>query len=158
MLEDRLDIWTEPCDAICITTNGFVKVNGALVMGAGVAGQAQARYPAFPKIAGAAVKRHGNIVMAFHSDHLERNHFYDPPSNQWFITFPVKHKWFESADLELIEQSANQLMTMLSEPAFSSWKKVLLPRPGCGNGHLSWDQVKPVIQPILSDRVVVVTN
>jgi hypothetical protein len=32
---------------------------------------------------------------------------------------------------------------------------VLLPRPGCGNGHRTWDEVCPVIEPILDDRFTV---
>lgn len=169
MLEDICDLWTEPADARCITTNGFVKVNGALVMGAGVAGQAQARYPNFPKVAGNAVKTHGNIVMAFRNDELRKNaweeynrsmtHGKVPSQLEWFITFPVKHVWYDDADLALIKRSAEQLMTLIDEPAFRPiFKKILLPRPGCGNGRLTWEQVEPVISPILDDRVVVIRS
>jgi O-acetyl-ADP-ribose deacetylase (regulator of RNase III) len=158
MLEDVCDLFTEPADAKCITTNGYIKANGRLVMGAGVAGAAQARYPNFPKVAGEAVKQYGNIVHAFHSSTLRTNTMFEPSEDQWYVTFPVKHVWYEDADLDLIERSAGQLMDMLNEPAFKSWKKVLLPRPGCGNGRLTWGQVEPVIAPILDDRIVVVRS
>lgn len=169
MKEALLDLWTTPADAKCITTNGYVKVNGNLVMGAGVAGQAQARYPNFPKVAGRAVTQYGNIVHAFRSDQLRQNnwsrynrsmtHGSIPVDDEWFITFPVKHVWYENADLELIKRSAHQLMDLLNEPAFLPiFKTVLLPRPGCGNGHLTWEDVKPVIEPILDDRVTVITT
>lgn len=158
MLEDTVDLWTEPCDARCITTNGYVKGNGHLVMGAGVAGQAQERYPKFPKVAGDFVKQHGNHVVTFYGNwfidgfHIA-NYDKDP---FYFVTFPVKHVWYEDADLELIERSAKELMDVLDQ--FDNWQKVLLPRPGCGNGRLTWGQVEPVISPILDDRVVVIRS
>ncbi len=34
--------------------------------------------------------------------------------------------------------------------------KVYLVRPGCGNGQLKWEDVKPLIAPILDDRFIVV--
>lgn len=73
-----------------------------------------------------------------------------PPS---LVIFPVKHAWYEPADLDLIRQSAIELLTLT---AAQGWKTVLLPRPGCGNGQLTWDQVRPVIAPFLNDRFVVV--
>jgi len=168
MLEVQADLWDEVADAKCITTNGFVKANGELVMGAGVAGQAQARYPLFPKVAGQAVKENGNIVMPFRRDEITGKLYQwndsmikgkEPDNNEWFITFPVKHVWYDDADLELIERSAHQLMELVDHGAFQPiWKKVLLPRPGCGNGRLKWEDVKPVIEPILDDRIVVISK
>lgn len=166
MIEKVTDLWTEPCDARCITTNGFVKHNGHLVMGAGVAGQAQSRYGSFPKVAGNAVSHYGNNVHAFVFPNQGVGSRVDPHKtshgtfgSNWFISFPVKHKWYEEADLELIKRSAEQLIELLDEPAFSPlFKKVLLPLPGCGNGKLSWVDVKPVIEPILDDRVWVINN
>jgi hypothetical protein len=157
MIEKLANLWDEPCDARCITTNGFIKKNGSLVMGAGVAGQAQARYPNLPKIAGDFVQTYGNIVGIFTVEHLLGE--YKPwKEHEYFITFPVKHAWYEKADLALIERSAYELMAALNEPGFIAWKKVLLPLPGCGNGQLSWSDVKPVIAPILDDRVWVISN
>jgi len=37
MKEDKGDLWGYPADYRCVTTNGVVKPNGKLVMGAGVA-------------------------------------------------------------------------------------------------------------------------
>ena len=34
--------------------------------------------------------------------------------------------------------------------------KVYMARPGCGNGQLKWEDVKPLIAPILDDRFIVV--
>mgnify|MGYP001580901715 CR=1 FL=1 len=58
------------------------------------------------------------------------------------------------ADLELIKESASQLAVVAG--AYSN-KTFVLPRPGCGNGGLKWEDVKPVIEPILPDNVHVIT-
>jgi hypothetical protein len=145
MREDTVDIWTEPADAICITTNGFIKKNGSLVMGAGVAGQAQARYPGLPYYWGDCVFKWGQGIWAA-----------EMPDGKFLLSFPVKHNWYEEADLTLIERSAKQLQEYVDGNA--GFEKVLLPRPGCGNGRLTWAQVKPVIEPILDDRIVVVRS
>lgn len=121
---------------LAITTNGFVKMNGEAVMGRGIALQIKLRYPDMPMILGYLIKTNGNIVQ-----HLVSN----------FISFPVKHKWFEVADIELIKRSCKQLMELLQPN-----ETCLLPRPGCGNGKLDWSYVKPIIQDLLDDRVTIV--
>lgn len=145
MLEAQLNLWDEPADAKCITTNGFIKKNGAGVMGAGIAGQAQRRYPELPHILGLHLETNGNHVGVLRLPDVN-----DPT---YYVAFPVKHNWFEEADIELIERSAHELMALGKDMI---WHKILLPRPGCGNGRLVWDEVKPVIEPILDDRVIIV--
>jgi hypothetical protein len=116
----------------CITTNGFVKLTGECVMGKGVAFQAKYRFPNLPMELGARIKEDGNHVFTFSSYRL--------------ITFPVKHKWWELADLDLIKRSAEELYDYLD--AAGSIKRVYLPRPGCGNGMLTWKLVKPVLESV----------
>lgn len=80
------------------------------------------------------------------------------------VSFPVKPAlgpsgepgWKAPADLGIIERSARQLVTAADNSALN-WNTVLLPQPGTGNGRLKWEDVKPVIEPILDDRFVVVT-
>lgn len=130
-------------DVICITTNGTVKKNGKLVMGRGIARQAACRYPPLPALLGAHVTQHGNtpnIFLVFGTR---------------FYTFPVKHNWWEVANLTLIKQSATSLEIIAnSNPGYA----FVLPRPGCGNGQLEWVDVKPIIEPILPDNVHVITD
>ena len=40
MIEIKGSLFNEPCDAFCITTNGFIKKDGTCVMGRGCAKQA----------------------------------------------------------------------------------------------------------------------
>jgi hypothetical protein len=47
------------------------------------------------------------------------------------ITFPVKHTWWEAADLDLIERSARELLKMIEVKKIQ--EAIYLPRPGCGN-------------------------
>jgi len=54
----------------------------------------------------------------------------------------------------LIRQSARQLVEMADK---FGWGSVVLPRPGCGNGGLDWDDVRPILEAILDDRFTVVT-
>ena len=70
------------------------------------------------------------------------------------VSFPVKHNWFENADIKLIEQSANQLVKLADN---NNWNKILIPRPGCGNGNLKWSNVKPVLETIFDDRFHIVS-
>jgi hypothetical protein len=62
----------------------------------------------------------------------------------------------QTASLGLIAQSAEQLaeFATLRYPN----ERILLPRPGCGNGGLAWEQVRPVLIDVLPDNVVVVTK
>ena len=124
---------------VVITTNGIVRKDGACVMGRGVALQAAQRFPDLPFVLGAAIEVDGNHVHAFRDFRV--------------FSFPVKQHWIEPADPDLIQQSARQLW-------YAFWKmhldKVYLVRPGCGNGQLKWEDVKPLIAPILDDRFIVV--
>ncbi len=156
------DIWDladEVLDdvGICITTNGYVRKDGKAVMGRGIAKEAAGRFRWLPQTLAEHIKHNGNIVGCWGAD-------YDPTYDKsyFIISFPVKPiygsrgemGWQANADLNIIKQSAEDLM------AFPKWqipKTILLPRPGCGNGGLKWEQVKPVIEPILDDRVTVVT-
>lgn len=133
----------------CITTNGTVKANGEAVMGRGCAAEAKARIPGLARSLGNYLKEHGNRVMA-HATRGAGGIFYHPQ----LVFFPVKHQWFEHADLALIRRSAEQLSDMVTGTDYVA----VLPRPGCGNGHLRWEDVKPVIAPILPDNIWVISR
>ena len=112
-------------------------------MGRGVALQASQRYPGLALKIGQAVKLRGNRLHMMGS----------------LCTFPVKHEWHQKADKALIVQSARQLQILADacQKEIGPWRFVL-PRPGCGNGGLTWDEVRPLIEDILPDNVHVITN
>jgi hypothetical protein len=58
------------------------------------------------------------------------------------FSFPVKRKGHEIADMELIISSAHKLVELVELRGF---QKVFMPKPGCGNGKLLWEDVKPKI-------------
>ena len=123
---------------LALTTNGTLKKHKAAVMGRGIALQAKNKYRGLENEVGIRVYSQGNVVQKLNIDKL--------------IMFPVKHNWWECADLELIKRSCLQLLEVLDED-----ETCLLPRPGCGNGNLRWLQVKDAIKHILDDRVTIVT-
>ena len=130
-------------DYIVIPTNGTIKKNGELVMGRGLALQAKLRYPELPLFLGKLVSDFGN--------HLFRLDQYK------LLSFPVKDNWWEVASLELIEESTKQLAGSIGL-ASGIRGNIYLPRVGCGNGKLSWSQVKSILEKcLLDDRFIVVS-
>lgn len=138
------DIWdfAQKKDAvICITTNGVVNKVGRLVMGKGIALQAAYKRPDLPLILGEHVLRAGNIPLLLEDEGL--------------LSFPTKNHWRDDSDLTLIEQSAiigQRIAEARPELTF------YLPRPGCGNGHLRWEDVREIISTILSDSFIIVNK
>lgn len=147
MREVRGNVWdmAVPGDIICITTNGFVKKSGEAVMGRGIALEAVKRDPLVARSLGDAILSGGNHVVDIHQD----------PDFIW-LSYPVKHNWWEKADPALIVRSAHELVGYVhSIEQFSGF--VWLPRPGCGNGGLNWADVEPLIADLLDDQFVAVT-
>lgn len=157
MKEDYGDIWylAEEYDAVVITTNGYVRKDGKAVMGRGIAKEATEKYPNIDRWLGYNLKKYGNRVFL-----LPRP--WEQNGTLPLFTFPVKPEygpngemgWKAKADIELIAKSAHELVGMINGYHFHN---IILPRPGCGNGGLKWEDVKPVIEPILDDRFTVVT-
>lgn len=151
MREDTGNLWTYPADAIVITTNGFVKNNGEAVMGRGCAREAAIKWPYFPRALGNAIKEQGNIVFSWGLQEVNEEN--EQTNLIELITMPVKHHWREKADIELIKESAKELVEIVDLWGF---KTVVMPRPGCGNGQLLWEDVKPILEKILDDRFIAI--
>lgn len=147
MREVSGNLWSGPgdVDALVITTNGFVKKDGRCVMGAGVAKQARDMFPGIDFELGQAIKLEGNHVYPLI--------YHDLYPKVTIVSFPVKHHWKQRADLQLIERSACELRRLADD---KHWHKVGLVRPGCGNGQLGWEDVRPVLERHLDDRFIVV--
>jgi len=124
---------------LLITTNGYVKKDGTGVMGRGCALEAAERYPDLPRYLGLSIKRRGNVVSLLQPG---------------LYSFPVKHKWDEAADIKLIKQSVVKLKEMAEK---HPERRYVLPRPGCGNGRLRYEDVRPLLK-TLPDNVLVITK
>lgn len=140
-------------EALCVTTNGIVKSDGHAVMGAGIAKQANDMLHLSEKLGG-YIKQYGN--RAFNLGVYQRDYINQPLVHFTVFSFPTKHHYKEDSDINLICQSAEQLVEMCNK--FGIHKCYLTP-PGCGCGHLNWEQtVKPWLSMILDDRFIVVDS
>lgn len=169
------NLWDQPSrkdvDAICITTNGFVKTNGEAVMGRGCAKEYAERVPNAPAVLGKAVLEGGNVPTVL---------THDPDTETTVVSFPVKpvgdrvradkgnvvkhmrHRlkagdwvpgWACTADLRIIAMSAIELSKLATR---HRWNKVVIPRPGAGFGELEWSTVKHRLEQLLDDRFEII--
>lgn len=152
MIEKTGDLFTQNCDAICITTNGDLRKNGSGIMGAGIARQARNKWPELEETLGRLIHFHGNktnILM-----HHERSELKNPPPYS-ILCLPTKNSWRSPSDLDLIRNSLQRLVYITTQ---RNWTRVCLTRPGCGLGGLNWEtQVKSLCSSLLDDRFVIVT-
>src|SRR4051812_14213950 len=111
------DLWQVPADWRVVTTNGVVKADGSLVMGAGVALEAARRFPDVPLRWGRWTRQYGSRVFLDRSAGL--------------VAFPTKTDWRRPSPLELVELSTRQLVAIADKFALDC---VVLPFVGCGNG------------------------
>lgn len=146
MIEISGNIWNAEYHPRVITTNGTINVNGKAVMGRGVALDAKNKYPTLSKQLGTRLKKFGNVVYWFNTYQL--------------FTFPVKHDWWENADLDLITKSTTQLRDFVDtfkSQQIPGFDKIYIVRPGCENGKRKWEtEVKPILMQYLDDRFIVV--
>lgn len=137
--ENIWDIYEKDKGIICIPVNGFVKNNGCAVMGRGVAKECLNKFPGIDKILGDHIKRFGNVVWI--------------DKSKLIAFFPTKWHWQDNSDISLIRTSAWQLhlICLLSKHKLIFY----LPKPGCGNGKLNWEDVEQIFEN-LSDRIIIV--
>lgn len=141
MKEDSGDIWAYSAEYHVITTNGVVKGDGQLVMGAGVALQAKKMYSQLPITLGGLVRESGNIPFLL-TDHK-------------LITLPTKNHWRDPSDIDLIVSGCHAMVALVNSFGI---KSVAMPRPGCGYGKLNWNDVKAAIEHVLDDRFTVLNG
>ena len=147
MIELQVDLFKpdffNSLDAVCFTSNGVVRSDGKLTMGAGIAKEFANRWPRIPATFGTLVKSGGNKVHVLN--------FYKPN----IVSFPTKYHWRGQSDLELIRKSA---MELVDEANKFSWRKVGLNFPGIGMGGLNKNEVREVIKNVLNERFYVVSR
>lgn len=147
MKEVTGDLWTEPCDARVITTNGTVTNIGHGVMGKGLTLDAKRRYPGVDARLGRLLRLHGTHTLLLD----------EPDGGVPLVALPVKYDWHDKkANLLLIKRSIGELVALAD--AHPAWQTVILPRPGCGAGRQPWDLIERIIRPLLDDRFTIVWN
>lgn len=150
-LFNHYDIFTLPNNnakenIVCVTTNGIIKKNGHAVMGAGIAKTANERFHVSKKLA-EYICTYGNVPCFLGQFQYKTSQFY-------LCSFPTKNDWRDPSDLELIKRSA-QRMTIMADA--EDFQHIYMTPPGCGCGGLDYEtQVKPILEPILDDRFVIV--
>lgn len=163
------DIWVLKNRGYCpvITTNiGWRLSGGDAIMGRGLAVQAANLYQWLPKDYGLMCRNYGEKtpVLFYHVSGKHKQCVYtslfEPlkcekdGSATGFFLFPTKPlseqphlSWQQDSSLILIERSLKQLAER-----FPYVPRIAIPLVGCGNGHLTKDQVLPLIDQYLGDR------
>lgn len=139
MKETTGDLWTFPAEYRVVTTNGVVS-HGKLIMGAGVAKQAADRFPGLREKLAEFVDLYGSRTFLC--------------KDEGIIALPTKTDWRLPSSMTLIHTSLWQMVKIVDK---FQVKSVVMTRPGCGNGGLSWSEVKPLCVRLLDDRFTVVT-
>lgn len=133
-----------PNVAVCFTTNGEIKRNGEAIMGAGVAKFVRDNFQGSSMKLSKLLRDHGNRAFNLGTYHFNGHNFR-------LMTFPTKVTWRSNSSMELIEESAKQLVEMADKFGL---ERVYIPAPGCSNGGLLWSDVAPRLA-CLDDRFVI---
>lgn len=131
------DMWSvyNETDAFLFTGNSYLRKDGALVMGRGLARQVRDRVKGSDQRFGRAIKEM--------SGHLgEYNVAWSTKASEKIGVFQVKYHFKDDADLSLIERSAEKLHQQIRKYPPN---RVDLNFPGIGNGGQSVSDVKPII-------------
>jgi O-acetyl-ADP-ribose deacetylase (regulator of RNase III) len=124
-------------DADCLVNT----VNCEGFMGKGIAYQFKLRFPLNDRDYIEACKK-GTL-------HIGSLHYFKE-KNKIIINFPTKNKWREKSKIDYIEKGLVELTKLIPE---LSIKSIAIPPLGCGNGGLSWFEVKPIIMKHLTPFV-----
>lgn len=132
---ERGNMWNafHDTDAFCITTNSYIRNDGELVMGRGIAKMAKTVFDDLPKALGEKI------------DHLETYGLMPSNRNEVdkIVAFQVKTHFRNQADLDLIGKSAGGLLQMAERYPD---KRFDLNFPGIGNGGRDQSEVMPIIE------------
>lgn len=134
------DLWDYQGRALlALTTNGSLSRDHRAILGRGCARQAGERYPDLAQRLGGLLHEHGNHVHEL-GDNL--------------VSFPVEESAWSHPDPRLIRRSAQELRALADRAAYPL---IIVPRPGCGYGGLSWQEVRPLLADLFDDRFLVIS-
>jgi hypothetical protein len=142
-----------------ITTNGQLKSDGSLIMGAGIAGAIKDRYPAVPAIAGKHIIwacKNPSVVDDYFVEVHEQKYTYGflRLPNTSIALFQTKLEVHADSKIQLIDRSVHGLLKTIRqfERECGAQPVVNLNFPGIGLGGLTKEQVMPCIE-VLPDCV-----
>jgi O-acetyl-ADP-ribose deacetylase (regulator of RNase III) len=118
-------------------------VNTVGVMGKGLALQFKRAFP----------NNYDQYRRARGSGELQTGMVFAAPvaDGRWIVNFPTKRHWRHPSKLSYIEDGLDALVAFIARERAES---VAIPRLGCGNGGLPWDQVRLLIETKLTDAPV----
>lgn len=132
------DIFNSPAQVLVNT------VNTVGVMGKGLALSFKKRYPKMFDLYRKACEKHqfniGKLMLYYAPDH-------------WILLFPTKANWRNPSKIEYLEEGLKKFVNTYAEKGITS---IAFPKLGCGNGELSWDDVKPVMERYLKSLPITI--
>lgn len=133
---DMLDYRAHHPEALYfITTNSFLRADGSLVMGRGIAKSVRDSEPGFDALAGQAV--------AQKCGHLGVYGVLRPDRARSLFLFQVKRNFRDKADVQLIAKSTSMLRALAQRWGHLEFH---LNFPGIGNGKLKPQHVLPIVR------------
>ena len=135
MIEKTCNLWIEKADFRCVLTSGAV-ADGEAVLDSSLAKEAAGRFKGFGLDLGRLLTQRGNHVHEIRPG---------------LLSFPIKQYQWSGPALDVIARSAEELAAIVGDA------KTLLPRPGCGEGELAWEEVAGVLSS-LPDNVIVIQH
>lgn len=142
---------TYKADLIVCTTNLQIKKNGCLVMGAGIAKQFRNRYPGIDAYFGETLEKLNPGIRLVNEPRL-MIYFADDFK---VMAMATKWHWKYPSKLKFVKSSLEELLNFVDN---SDMKTIVMPRPGCGNGGLNWEEVKQVMMDLGYDNRFIVVH
>ena len=133
-----------PGDIYLVTTNSFIRKDGALVMGRGAAKQLATMIPNLPFAFGERILDNCGHLGEYNIGVLTN------VRNESFGAFQVKYHFKDEADLDLIERSVG----VLHDLAVGDGRVFHVNYPGIGNGRRNIEDVEPLLES-LPDNVCI---
>lgn len=115
-------------------------VNTVGVMGKGIALMFKERFPEnFKAYAAACQAGEVRVGELFVTAGVELG------GPRWIINFPTKQHWRNPTQKKWVEEGLDALRDFILEHEIRS---IAIPPLGCGNGGLSWSDVRPLIEAV----------
>lgn len=155
IIEDWINM---PNSILVVPCNKGNKKNGENVMGRGIALEVAKELPYVPKLLGDYILseiKYANIKQLDHYDEIITPKIHYPTRLYFFFTkernWDIPHLSFKNnSTLKSVENNLIRLQYEVN-CSFNNKYIFLLPKVGCGNGGLDYDDVKPLIQEYLED-------